>query len=123
MARDFDEAGVEMAPFGERLDRVADTVERVRRIMGVEGLTPPTVTVGGGGPRMLAFAARIADIVTINIPLRSDAGLASNTVALGTVAAFEDRVARVRRAASDAGRQVELHAYVHHVHIGRVMGG
>ena len=67
---------------------------------------------------MLATAARLADIVTLNIPLSSDAGLATNTVTRGTRARFEERLGVVHRAAAAAGRTVELHVYVHHVHLG-----
>jgi probable F420-dependent oxidoreductase len=117
LRRDFDRAGVEMAPFRRRLDRLGESVERLRHDAG-GGFPPPAIVIGGGGPAMLTAAAELADIVTVNIPLRGGARLADNTVASGTRAQFEERLRLVRDAASACGRSVELHVYVHHVHTG-----
>jgi probable F420-dependent oxidoreductase len=118
LQRDFDVAGIAMAPFEARLAKLAAVIAQVRSSAGGSNIAAPTLVVGGGGPRMLAFAARHADIVTVNIPLRGASGLATNTVASGTRPAFEQRITRVRDAAAAAGRAVELHAYVHNVHLG-----
>jgi probable F420-dependent oxidoreductase len=118
LEKDFDAAGVEMAPFRERLARLEATVGRIRASGAGQDLPVPPIVLGGGGDAMLSTAARLADIVTINIPLRSGAGLASNTVASGTREAFERRVAVIRDAAKAAERQVELHVYVHNIHFG-----
>jgi probable F420-dependent oxidoreductase len=117
LQRDFDRAGVAMAPFRERLDRLAAAVEQLRQDAG-GGLPPPPIVIGGGGPAMLATAARLADIVTVNIPLRGSARLADNSVAGGTRALFEERLRLVRDTAAACGRKVDLHVYVHHVHAG-----
>ena len=79
LERDFETAGLAMAPFATRLDRLRATVERVRATSGARDLAAPTIVLGGGGPSMLRAAAGLADIVTLNIPLRSSAGLAANT--------------------------------------------
>ena len=118
LERDFDAAGIAMAPFAERLDRVRSTADQVRSLGGARDLAAPTIVMGGGGTKMLTVAAQVADIVTLNIPLRSRAGLAANTVAQGQRAAFDDRLRLVRAVASAAGRTVGLHVYVHHVHGG-----
>jgi probable F420-dependent oxidoreductase len=118
LERDFHRAGIEMAPFSRRLRRLEQTVEALRGSLGGSDLPIPRIVLGGGGPSMLAAAARHADIVTINIPLRSGAGLGANTVAQGTRSAFGARVATVRDAAAAAGRAVEIHVYVHDVHVG-----
>jgi probable F420-dependent oxidoreductase len=118
LERDFHRAGIEMAPFSRRLRRLEETVEALRGWLGGSDLPIPRIVLGGGGLSMLAAAARHADIVTINIPLRSGAGLGANTVAQGTRAAFGARVATVRDAAAAAGRAVEIHVYVHDVHVG-----
>ena len=117
LRQDFAVAGIEMAPFGQRLARLEEAVSRIRELTSTADLTPPIV-LGGGGPQMLAAAARLADIVTLNIPLQSSAGLATNTVARGTRARFEERLGIVRSGAAAVGRAVELHVYVHHVHVG-----
>ena len=118
LERDFETAGLAMAPFATRLDRLRATVERVRATSGARDLAAPTIVLGGGGPSMLRAAAGLADIVTLNIPLRSNAGLAANTVAQGTLTAFTDRLRLVRDAATAAQRDVALHVYVHNVHLG-----
>lgn len=118
LERDFETAGLAMAPFATRLDRLRATVERVRVTSGARDLAAPTIVLGGGGPSMLRAAAGLADIVTLNIPLRSNAGLAANTVAQGTLTAFTDRLRLVRDAATAAQRDVALHVYVHNVHLG-----
>jgi probable F420-dependent oxidoreductase len=117
LQRDFEDAGVEMAPFRERLDRLEAAVERLRND-AAGGVPAPAIVIGGGGPAMLAAAARLADIVTVNIPLRGGARLADNTVASGTRAQFEQRLQLVRDAASARARTVEMHVYVHQVHTG-----
>ncbi len=118
LQRDFAAAGVDMAPFAERLARLEAAVVRIRSTATGADVAAPPIVVGGGGPQMLAAAARLADIVTLNIPLRSGAGLSSNTVASGLREAVELRMQIVRDAAAAAGRDVELHLYVHNVHIG-----
>ena len=118
LEHDFESAGIAIAPFAERLDRLRTTADRVRRLGGARDLAAPAIVVGGGGTKMLTTAAQVADIVTLNIPLRSSAGLAANTVAQGRRAAFDDRLRLVRDAASAAGRSVGLHVYVHNVHVG-----
>lgn len=72
--------GPALAP-GERLDRVAETVRRVRALDG-ERRTP--VLVAAGGPRARALAAREADIVTLaTAPTTSTGELAELTADVG----------------------------------------
>jgi probable F420-dependent oxidoreductase len=118
LRRDFERAGIEMAPFGERLARVEAAAVALRELTAGSELPAPPLVLGGGGPAMLAAAARHADIVTINIPLRAAGGLAANSVASGTRDAFEERIRVVRSAAAEVDREVELHTYVHEAHLG-----
>jgi probable F420-dependent oxidoreductase len=118
LQRDFQLAGIEMAPFASRLRKLESVLEQLRAAADASKVPAPTLVVGGGGARMLDLAARFADVVTVNIPLRSGEGLATNTVASGTRVAFEERIAIVHDAAAAAGRHVELHVYVHNVHLG-----
>ncbi|HEX5193779.1 MAG TPA: LLM class flavin-dependent oxidoreductase [Solirubrobacteraceae bacterium] len=77
----------------ERLQRVADTVRRLRALDG-DARTP--VLMAAGGPRGIALAAQIADIVTL---------------ALGPTAGRDEAAAhaeRLRAACADAARSVEL---------------
>ncbi len=90
-----------MAPFATRLDRLRATVERVRATSGARDLAAPTIVLGGGGPSM-PRAAAWGHIVTLKL-LRSNAGLAANTVAQGTLTAFTDSRLRLVRDARHCG--------------------
>ncbi|HEV8298566.1 MAG TPA: LLM class flavin-dependent oxidoreductase [Acidimicrobiales bacterium] len=116
--RDFADAGVAMTSFDERLDRLDTTVATIRESFRAGAVPTPTIVIGGGGPKMLATAARLADIVTINIPLAAGGGLAGNTVASGTRELVVERLRIARSSAHAAGRNVRLHLYVHEVHVG-----
>jgi probable F420-dependent oxidoreductase len=62
MARQSAQLGVPFGTAGERRQQVADTVAALRELDG-DRRTP--VLVAAGGPKALALAARIADIVTL----------------------------------------------------------
>jgi probable F420-dependent oxidoreductase len=79
----------------------------------------PPFLIGGGGERMLRLAAREADIVGINVDLRSDATKTSNTPVIGgvitavaartgTSSAVDQKVGWVRDAAGDRFDQLEF---------------
>jgi alkanesulfonate monooxygenase SsuD/methylene tetrahydromethanopterin reductase-like flavin-dependent oxidoreductase (luciferase family) len=65
--------------------------------------SPPPVLIGGGGPRVLRFAAREADIVGINGTLTSGA-IDRSTFASMTAEAVDEKVALVADTATSAGR-------------------
>lgn len=116
---EYDMAGLRFDPVGPRIRRFAEYVQvvkgvmaepsfsfdgeffRIRRMPGepvpVQQPHPP-VMIGGVGPRMLALAAREADIVSINMPKSPDPG----------EAALAERVAWVREAAGGAQRELQL---------------
>jgi probable F420-dependent oxidoreductase len=114
LEKDFVTAGIPLRPFGERLERLARTVEAVRSAGG----PAPPIVIGGGGPRMLGAAGALADIVTLNVPLGRPKDIGQVGVAAGGREVFEERVRLVRKAAAESGRSVSLHIYVHHVHLG-----
>ena len=67
----------------------------------------PTLVLGGGGKRVLSFAARHADIVGVNANLR--AGYVGPEVAATVTAGrFLERVAWIRAAAGDRFDELEL---------------
>ena len=73
---------------------------------------PPRLMIGGGGPRVLALAAREADVVGINVPLRS-ADVRDSIAAGGTAATrVEAAVAGIREAAGARFERIELHVNV-----------
>jgi probable F420-dependent oxidoreductase len=133
MQTDYDRIGIPFDPPGTRVGRL---VESVRIIKGLFGETPvtftgahyavsdfpgypppvqrpyPPILIGGGGRRMLAFAAREADIVSI-IPIIS----APNTLSLSDLpsSVVDGKIAHVREAAGDRFNAVELHALIQRV--------
>ncbi len=131
-AADYRQLGIDFEEPGIRIERLAEAVEIVKRYLGgeafsfsgryyaVEEVEPlavplagaPKLMIGGGGPRMLALAAREADIVGINLPLRRGdlrtsirSGAAAGTWATAAVQA-------VRQAAGDRFDDLELHVNV-----------
>jgi probable F420-dependent oxidoreductase len=114
LEKDFEIAGLVQRPFGERLERLAETVSVVRSL----GELAPPVVVGGGGPRMLTAAGVLADIVTLNVPLGKPKSIGQVGLGAGVLSAFEQRLAIVRGARSDRDGPVTLHVFVHDVHLG-----
>jgi len=74
----------------------------------------PPILIGAGGPRMLAVAAREADIVSI-LPAMSPTGQFALTEA--RAAALDDKVALIRRVAGARFADLELHLLVQGVAI------
>jgi probable F420-dependent oxidoreductase len=132
---DYEQSGISYDAPGVRVGRLIEALRVIRSSLGpdrfsfagdhytitdYDGLpkpvqSPPPVLIGGGGPRMLGFAAREADIVGIN-PALTSGGIDRTTFASMTADAVDEKVAIVRRAATDAGRfddiELNVRAYV-----------
>ncbi len=130
---DYDEAGMPYDPPGVRISRMAEGLEVMKRlwaspdpvqfsgehytIRGAVGTprphrTPhPTVCIGGGGKRMLSFAARAADIVAVNATMTAGA-LTTEITATATPAAFDEKLAWVHAAAGNRLDHIELQCHV-----------
>jgi probable F420-dependent oxidoreductase len=131
---DYDETGMTYDPPGIRIDRMIESLAIMRAlwaspepvhfagahytITGAVG-TPrphsrpgPKVCIGGGGKRMLSFAAREADIVAVNATMTARA-LDASVAATASPAAFDEKVAWVRAAASAAGRVDDIELQCH----------
>ncbi len=67
----------------------------------------PTLLLGGGGRRVLSFAARHADIVGVNANLRAG-HVGPEVAATVTAERFDQRVGWIREAAGDRFDQLEL---------------
>lgn len=138
---DYRQLGLELERPGLRISRLAEAVAIVKRYLAsgvvggpdagepfsfagehyrLEGVAPcpvplpapPRLMIGGGGPRVLALAAREADVVGINVPLRG-ADVRDSVAAGDTAAArVEAAVAGIRAAAGARFEQLELHVNV-----------
>ncbi len=123
MISDYEQSGIAYDPPGVRVSRFIEGVAVIKGCLGPEpfsfdgeyyditeynGLPKPVqqlppVLIGGGGPRVLKFAAREADIVGVNATLTSGA-VDQSTFQSMTADAVADKVAIVNSAAADAGR-------------------
>jgi probable F420-dependent oxidoreductase len=123
MRSDYDQSGIAYDPPGVRIDRMIEAVDIIRgahapgtfsrrgdhyTISAYDGLpkplqTPPPLLIGGGGPRVLRYAAHHADIVGINGTLTTGA-IDGTTYDSMTVESVDRKVSVARQAAHDAGR-------------------
>lgn len=128
MTSDYAEAGIDLARAGIRIERMIETVEILKGLFadgpvthrgehytidGMEG-TPkphqrphPPFLIGGGGPRMLRTAGRLADIVGINPNLAAGV-IDADTAADAVPDRYTEKVGWVRDGAGDRFDDIEL---------------
>lgn len=128
MRSDYEQAGIPYDDPAVRVARLEEAVQIVEAlwadgtctfsgehytVSGAEGKPRPfrqprpTLLLGGGGKRVLSFAARHADIVGVNANLR--AGYVGPEVAATVTAErFDQRVAWIREAAGERFDRLEL---------------
>lgn len=132
---DYDQTGIPFDPPGTRLDRLFEAVRLVKRAFSEEtidhegvyyssrgfSLLPrsvqrpwPPLLIGGGGRRVLEFAAREADIVSINVRSTPAGGFDWRSV---TPEATAEKAAWVRTAAGDRLAEVEMHWLAPHFEV------
>lgn len=124
---EYEEAGLSFDPPGKRVTRMQATVGMLKQAMrngrieraadsaypaiSLEGLPRsvqrphPPIMVGGGGPRVLRFAAREADIVGIDPRSRPEGGADTGDI---TDAAVGRKIGWIREAAGDRWPEVEI---------------
>jgi probable F420-dependent oxidoreductase len=127
MVSDYEQSGIPYDPPGVRVGRLVEGLAVIKGCLGPEPFSfsgqhytvsgydgrpkpvqsRPPVLIGGGGPRVLKFAAREADIVGINATLTSGA-VDQSTFATMTADAVDEKVAIVRSAATEADRADEI---------------
>ncbi len=124
---DYDQTGIPFDPPGTRVDRLAEAVRLIKRAFTEESvdhdgdhytargfsLVPkpvqrpwPPLIVGGGSRRVLEFAAREADIVSLNIRTTREGGFDWQSIGPEAIA---QKVAWVREAAGERLPDLELH--------------
>jgi probable F420-dependent oxidoreductase len=129
MAPDYEQAGMPFDPPGARVTRMIEGVQIVKglfadepldfagkhyTITGHNGLPKPVqrphppIMIGGGGRRVLEFAAREADIIGINPVKRSNAEWEDQNIPDATHLATDRKVAWIKEAAGDRFDQLEL---------------
>lgn len=122
MISDYTRTGIPMAGASARLGRLREFVTALRELWTGGTAAPPPVSaspclvLGGGGRRMLEFAAEQADIVNLGAPMasgRKEAILGSDAL----LSAFERRVAWVAAASRSrpSAPQLQCLAFVTHV--------
>lgn len=138
LRQDYQQAGIDFDPAGVRIERLAEAIDVCRalwsgqatqhqgRHYAIDGLvgTPlphraggPPVLVGGGGPKVLALAARQADIVGLNASLHE--GSIGPGVARSALAErFDERRRWVLEAAGPerfAQLELQLNTFMAHI--------
>jgi len=135
---EYEAMGVHHDPAGVRVDRLGDTAQVIKQIMGdgmvsfdgktgvhasgFEGIPKPVqrphppIAIGGGGRRVLRMAAPEADIVGFNTNQRARAIVVEARQLTGANAT-EERVTWVREAAGDRFPELELEIGAYHAMI------
>lgn len=126
MREEFDKGGIAYESPGVRVEKLEESLQildtllrgqecnfegkhyRIRGLKGSprprQGPRPPLV-VGGGGPKMLALAAKYADIISVAAPTDRDGRMLLSGI---TLEQTMERVDRIRTAAGDRFDDIEL---------------
>jgi probable F420-dependent oxidoreductase len=133
MRSDYEQAGMIYDAPAIRVDRFEEAVHVIQGLLRTDGpfsfdgthyqvsehtLSPrprqqpgPPLIIGGGGKRVLSFAARQADIVSINVDLREGTG-GPETAPNASPERTREKVAWVKEAAGDRFDALELNALI-----------
>jgi probable F420-dependent oxidoreductase len=133
MTVDYEKAGIPLDPPGVRITRMQESVAVIKGLMAdgpfsfsgehytiteLDGQPKPVqrpyppIVIGGGGKRVLSYAAREADIVGINANLRSGKADDPDSAVSLNPASTDDKLAWVREAAGDRYDQLEIQSLV-----------
>jgi probable F420-dependent oxidoreductase len=138
MTVDYEQGGFPLDPASVRIARLDEALTVMKglmadgpftfhgehyRIDGLDGEPKPVqrphppIVVGGGGPKILALAAKHAQIVGINANLRAGEGSHPDSVRSLTAAATDEKVARLQEAAGDGFGALEIQTLTGFVHV------
>lgn len=137
MTEDYERAGLVLDRPGVRIERLQESVTILKGLFGdgpfsfagahytIDGLDghpkpvqrphPPFV-IGGGGKRMLSYAAREADIVGINANLSSGDAATSDAASSLSAPSTDEKIGWVRAAAGERLADIELQVLCGFVH-------
>ena len=125
---DYQRSGIQFDPPGVRIERLQEAVQVIRCLFApgkfsftgkhyviaeLEGHPKPVqqphppLLLGGGGRRMLSFAAKEADIVHFNYNL-SEGRINPKLTRTGTASATDEKVRWVKEAAGERFERIEL---------------
>lgn len=128
MRTDYEQSGMAYDRPGLRIERLAEAVEIIKGcfggsevnlsgehydVTGYNGLPKPVqaggppLLIGGGGPRMLAYAAKHADIIGIN-PNMKAGEIGVDAIMDAMAERFDEKIGWVREAAGDRFDDIEL---------------
>ena len=128
IASEYEAMGIPMDRAGVRIERLIEYVELTRaffagRDLDLDGnhvkvtnmtATPaavqkggPKIMIGGGSPRVLRAAGRLADIVSINFD-NSAGKIGARGIGSGTPAGTAEKVGWIREGASDRAEEIEI---------------
>jgi probable F420-dependent oxidoreductase len=144
MSADYEKAGMTLDPPGVRIARLAESIAILKglfadgpftfagehyRVTELDGQPKPVqrphppFIVGGGGPKILALAAREAQIVGVNANLRSGDGNSPDAAHSLTSAATDAKLETLRTAAGSNFSALEIQTLVGFVHVAENTGG
>jgi probable F420-dependent oxidoreductase len=133
MTADYDKAGIDLDRPGVRIDRLEESVTVLKGLMGDDPFTfhgkhytvtdldgqpkpvqrpHPPLIIGGGGPKILALAAREAAIVGINANLRRGVAISDDAARSMTGTATDEKLARLRAAGGERFGEIEIQSFV-----------
>jgi probable F420-dependent oxidoreductase len=126
---DYSRLGIPFEPPGVRLGKMREAVHIIEKYFEgetfsfegehyrVEDVEPvpvegrPRLVIGGGGPRILEFAAQHADVISVFLTsLRDGGGFEAGEL---NTEAYAEKIDRVRETAGD--RDIELNVLMQHV--------
>ena len=132
MTVDYEQSGIPLDRPGVRIDRLRESVQVLKglwadgpftldgehyQVTALEGDPKPVqrpgpkLVIGGGGPKVLAFAAEQADIVGINANLHSGSANDPSSAPSMNPANTDDKLRWVREAAGDRYADIEIQAF------------
>jgi len=128
MHTDYETSGIPFDRAGVRIDKLEEAVAIIKGLLGGEPFsfegthykidkltgTPkpvqqprPPILIGAGAKRMLSFAAREADIISVNFDMSAGA-INTDVVTTGTAELTTQKVELIRDAAGDRFDDIEL---------------